>query len=236
MVRQVGRVAKGGGQRWRQVLVAVHVVTSVGWMGQALAIFVLTMIGTGAADAEVRFHAYWFAGEIDNMALIYLGNAGAYTGLVLSALTPWGYFRYWWVATKFALTVAQLTLGIVVLDTQLSTAVDGARAGQPVTTPGLVLGSALMAAGLACQVWLAVAKPWGRTPWHATAGRAPTAPRWAFALALAVAAGDLVLYLVVFGTPVPMLMMLATVAFPLMRRRWWPAPSLTRRPAHASAT
>lgn len=230
-----GRVSAGSVQRWRQTLVCVPVVTTVGWMGQALAIFVLTTIGMGATDPEVRYFAYLFADDVDNWALIYLGNAGAYTGLVLSATTSWGYFRYWWVFIKFVLTIGQLAVGIWVLDPHLAAAAEATRNGQEIETSLLRFGSLLMASVLAFQVWLAIAKPWGRTPWQGATARVPSAPRWGFVLALAVTAGDLALYLLVFGTPVPMLMLLATFAYPLLRKRWWPVTAPTSRRVGAAA-
>ncbi|GGM78953.1 hypothetical protein GCM10012275_56990 [Longimycelium tulufanense] len=43
---------------------------------------------------------------LDKQLLAHLAGASAFTGLMLSALTPWGYFRYWWVFARFAPTLS----------------------------------------------------------------------------------------------------------------------------------
>src|SRR3954464_14629776 len=106
---------KRASQRWRQAVVWLHVVTSVGWMGQALALFVLLALGLGSEDSATRIAATSMAHEIDTVLLAPLANASAFTGFMLAASTAWGYFRHWWVLAKFAVTLVQLYAGIFLL-------------------------------------------------------------------------------------------------------------------------
>ncbi len=120
-------MSKRSSQYGRNLLVWIHVITSVGWMSQALAL--LTLMLVARLDPSVRDAAIAIARLLDRQVLAQLADASAFTGFMLSALTAWGYFRYWWVLAKFVITVAQLTVGIFFLDpdgTPLSIARGGA--------------------------------------------------------------------------------------------------------------
>src|SRR5690606_12416850 len=96
----------------RDLLVWLHAVTSVAWMSQALALLALLLTGLNTSDPGIRLSAYTMAEVLDEGVLLHLANTSIFSGLMLSALTPWGYFRYWWVFTKFVITLSQLYMGI----------------------------------------------------------------------------------------------------------------------------
>ncbi len=117
------------------------------------------------------------AEHLDVVLLQNLATAAAYTGVMLSLLTPWGIFRFWWVTVKFVLTVGGLYLGIAHLGGWLHQAVDAAAAAGNGAGPAfrVMVGGVAMIAALAFMAWLSTAKPWGRTR---AAGRASgPAPR-----------------------------------------------------------
>lgn len=177
----------------RTVLVWLHVLTSVGWMSMALAI--ATLLWWGLANGEPA--AFEMADVIDDELLRHLATASAYSGFMLSALTAWGYFRYWWVLMKAAITVVQLSLGIFLLGQNL----DG-NPGWP-----LVIASLLMAGAFAYQAWLSLRKPWKLTPWSGRR-RPATAPGWQF---LAVAVVPVLDYLL---WRAPLLSLLVVLGYP----------------------
>lgn len=182
------------GQRWRQLTVWLHVVTSLAWMGQALALVSLLALGLATANRSIRVAATLMAEYVDNGLLAPLANASACTGFMLSAATSWGFFRHWWVLVKFAITVIQINVGVFILSDALHASVQAARSGAPAPTWSLVIGGAMMAAAIAFQAWLSITKPWSRTPWAAGDTRhakLPTAPAWMFATAVAVVLADL---------------------------------------------
>ncbi|MFI9811974.1 hypothetical protein [Saccharothrix variisporea] len=185
----------------RKLLVWLHVVTSTGWMCMALALFVVV------DHALTHPAAFDVALLIDVQVLQFMATTSAFSGLMLAGLTPWGFFRHWWVLVKTAVTFSQLYTGIFVLSPNL----------HPGGSPTLMrVGSLLMASALAFQVWLSVAKPFGRTPW-VKPGKPPTAPARAFLACLAVPAADYALGQFVLGTPVPALSLLTVVVFPVVR-------------------
>ncbi|MFI5564803.1 hypothetical protein ACIA2T_36405 [Amycolatopsis japonica] len=198
---------------WRQLTVWLHVVTSVGWMGQALALFTLLAIGRTSADGEIRVAATSMAHEIDSFLLAPLANASAFTGFMLAAGTAWGFTRHWWVLAKFAITLVQLYAGIFLLSGALRDSVDAARAGDPPPV-ALVAGTALMASALAFQAWLSVAKPWGKVR---SGAKLPTAPTWVFVAAVLAPLTDITVGLLL-GYPLPALS-LAVLLVRLVRRR-----------------
>ncbi|MEU5264956.1 hypothetical protein [Amycolatopsis sp. NPDC021455] len=190
--------------RWRQAVVWLHVVSSVAWMSQALALLVLLVSGSPSA-----------ADRLDSTLLAPMANVSAFTGLLLAGATAWGYFRHWWVLTKFVLTFVQLYAGIFLLSSALreSAATGVVPWSQPV-------GTSLMASALAFQAWLSVAKPGKKTPWS-PAAKPPTAPTWLFVAGIGAPAVDVAAGLAL-GYPLPaveLIMLIVLLGFERRRRR-----------------
>lgn len=202
----------------------LHVVTSVGWMSQALALFVLMTVALFTEDPAMRVGATSMARVLDTSLLAPLANASAFTGFMLAAATPWGFFRHWWVLAKFAITLVQLYAGIFVLSGVLEHSAEAARAGvaTPVS-PLQLVGTASMAGAIAFQAWLSVAKPWSRTPWSTGAGgrapKLPTAPTPVFVATVAAPLVDIAVG-TAMGHPFPVTSLLVLFVWLALRRRW----------------
>ncbi|WP_086822747.1 hypothetical protein [Allokutzneria sp. NRRL B-24872] len=190
-------------KRSRQLLVWLHVITSVGWMGLTLVLFALFTFGLSTETPGMRDSADAMAHLLDKQVLAHLANASAFTGFMLSALTQWGYFRHWWVLVKFVITVVQLALGIFVL--------------VPVVAGINVAATALMCSAIAFQAWLSVAKPGKRTPWTPT-GKVPTGPAWMFGVALVVPVIDFAVGFGLFGHPMPVVSLLVVVGYAMRHK------------------
>lgn len=149
----------------RKALVSLHVVTSVGWNGVALAQVVLAITGATAGDPSLRHHAFVLMRVFDLALNVPLGFAALLTGLLLSWLQPWGVFLHWWVTLKFTLTLAVLTFAGVQMRVWVERAGEASRVGSDgvPTTAILVTGIAFNALLVTATV-LSVAKPGGRTP------------------------------------------------------------------------
>ncbi|WP_410639474.1 hypothetical protein [Amycolatopsis sp. lyj-346] len=200
--------------RWRQAVVWLHVVSSVAWMSQALALVVLMSLAlTTPAQAPA---ATSMAEKLDSVLLAPMANASAFTGLLLAGATAWGYFRHWWVLTKFVLTLAQLYAGIFLLSPRLHDVADGAA---EVAWPQIA-GTSLMVSALAFQVWLSVAKPGKKTSWSPSV-KPPTAPTWVFVAGLGAPAVDVTAGLAL-GFPMPaaeLIMLIGLLGFERRGRR-----------------
>lgn len=206
-------------KRWRTLLVWVHVLVSIAWMAEALALLTLVLTSYFSTDATTALGAARMAEVLDKRLLGPFANATAFTGFVLAAATPWGYFRNSWVLTKFAITIVQLVIGIFVLSAGLTRIAEAIEVGRaPVLWPSLI-GTALMASAIAFQGWVSLAKPWGKTRLAARGPtKLPTAPVWVFVLAVCAVAGDIALGQL-FGFPAPALGILVLLAILVDRAR-----------------
>ncbi|MFC5822037.1 hypothetical protein [Nonomuraea harbinensis] len=195
----------------RHLLTWMHIVTSVSWMSQALALLVLGSYSAVTGDGA----GYRMAHLLDNEVLLHFANASAFTGLMLSAMTQWGYFRYWWVLIKFVVTLSQLYAGIFLLGPRLSALADGTRDTDVV----LLAATLLMISAIAFQAWLSVAKPWKRTPWAESRSRTVAPAGWVTVFVLLVPVADVLLAVFVFGHPAPLFFVLTAVTYPIWRAR-----------------
>lgn len=149
-------------RRAKDVLLSLHVLSSVGWcMMQIaqLALLLLAWTSEGAARLSVlEITLYLEDGMLDPAAII-----AAYTGIMLSAMTPWGFFRHWWVTTKFVLTLTAIVVASVVVSNLLPEVIAAASAGEPEPWTGLLVGTVGMTCATGFMIWVSVAKPWGKT-------------------------------------------------------------------------
>ncbi|MEV4754252.1 hypothetical protein AB0J86_03935 [Micromonospora sp. NPDC049559] len=210
-------------KRWRQLTVWLHILTSVGWMAQAMTLCVLLSVGLATDDAVVRDAATAMALRVDGRLVGPMADASAFTGIMLAAATPWGFFRHWWVLVKFGITVVQLYLGIFVLSRVLE---DSVTAGP---SAAQVVGTGLMASAIAFQGWLSVAKPWGTVRGRPRVAGG-TGPKWVFVATVLGGLADLVLAFVV-GHPLPLLSLVLLVVGLSRRPRW--AGARATRPVRA---
>ncbi|MEJ8278753.1 hypothetical protein [Pseudonocardia spirodelae] len=197
---------------WRRITVWLHVLTSVGWAALAASLAVLQVSGADPAD---RGAALSGAHHLDSVLLAPLAAGSALTGMVLAAATPYGFLHHRWVATKLAITLVQLYLGIGVISVRLDAAHADPAGPLP---PELLPLTLLMVAAIAFQAWLSVDKPWGRTRWSAGRPRPVTGPRWMFAAASAAVVADLVAGFAL-GHPAPVASVVVLVAVLVGRTR-----------------
>lgn len=205
----------GSANRWRQAVVWLHILTSVGWMAQALTLLTLMAVG---GDGATRVSAMSMAHVLDLRLLAPMANASAVTGFLLAAATPWGYFRHWWVLGKFAITVVQLNAGIFLLSPALRAAEEAARAGDPLPAPWLrMAGTAFMTGAIAFQAWLSVSKPRRQTSWAGPA-KPPLASAPVFVAAFWAPLIDIGVGMAL-GFPLPVLSVVVLVVRLVRRRR-----------------
>ncbi|MGW0434630.1 hypothetical protein ACWDV4_19090 [Micromonospora sp. NPDC003197] len=154
--------------RTRKVWLTLHVGFSVGWLGVALTMTVLALIGRFADSHAARHGAYEVLHVVDLAAAIPSMFLSIITGLVVSLGTKWGLVRHWWVITKFAIS-ASIPLLAGTVESALADEL-AVRTVDPAVDPGGT-GMALTAilAAFTIALWVAtilsVVKPWGRTRW-----------------------------------------------------------------------
>jgi hypothetical protein len=88
----------------RKFVLTAHITFSVGWVGAVAAYLLLAITGLIARDVQTVRAVYISMDLIGWFVIVPLGLAALLTGLVESLSSPWGLFRYYWVALKFLLT------------------------------------------------------------------------------------------------------------------------------------
>jgi hypothetical protein len=152
--------------RFRKFALAVHVTSSVGWLGAVVVFLALAVVGLTSQDAETVRGAYLVMEPAAWYVLVPLAFASLLTGLVQSLGTTWGLLRHYWVLFKLLINV----VATVVLLTYMETFSSMARvAADPSADLGVVRNaSPMLHAGAALLLLLvattlAVYKPRGMT-------------------------------------------------------------------------
>ena len=99
----------------RQVILIVHLVGSLGWMGAVAAFIVLDVATVASDDAPILRAAYIGMDLVATWAIVPLAALASLTGVVLALGTKWGLFRHWWVVVTILLTVASTLVLLVQL-------------------------------------------------------------------------------------------------------------------------
>lgn len=153
----------------RKVVLAIHLTTSVGWLGAVLAYVPLDLTVAGSDDAATVRSAWTAMWLITSWVIVPLALTSLVTGILISTGTRWGLFRHWWVVVSLVLTI----VAVVVLVQELAVIErTAAMAGANTTSPAQLLalqptlphsvGGLLV---LLVIQWLNVFKPEGLTPY-----------------------------------------------------------------------
>ncbi|MFJ9483549.1 DUF2269 domain-containing protein [Streptomyces mirabilis] len=160
-------------------MVVVHVVVSVSWLALMFCLLTLATTALATNDADTLRTAYRAMGMLGDALIIPLSLLTLVSGVVLALGTLWGLFRYYWVSTKFWLTLAATVASIFALTARLHDAVD-AVARHPVGSIsamdlGFIRYNMVIVPAVALLLYLAnvilsVFKPWGRRSTARSAG------------------------------------------------------------------
>lgn len=166
------------GRTARKVWLTLHIGIGVGWLGVALGMLLLAIVGVTSDRHEVRHNAYVLMETFDLALAIPSVFLTLLTGLVVSLGTPWGLIRHRWVLIKL---IIALSLPVLATFESAWAEVLVERTEDPAVEPGgtglsLVGILALFLSPLWTATILSVFKPGGRTRWGrrgSTQGRRP---------------------------------------------------------------
>ncbi|WP_316525412.1 DUF2269 domain-containing protein [Kitasatospora brasiliensis] len=176
----------------RKSLVVLHVVASVSWLALMLCLLTLAvaaLTALPAGDADRLRTAYRAMGLLGDVLILPLSLLTFLSGVALGLGTPWGLFRYYWVSTKFWVTLGAMAASVFALTDRLHDAVrvvDAHPTGAITAAElGFVRYNAVIVPAVALALYLftvilSVSKPWGRRTGKAAAagggrGRIPGA-------------------------------------------------------------
>jgi hypothetical protein len=153
----------------RKLVLAVHLTTSVGWLGAVATYLPFDFMVAASRDPAIVRGAWAAMGVIDTWVLVPLALASLVTGIVISLGTRWGLFRHWWVVISLVLTIvavivllieSRVIAGSAAIATAPTTEIERLLVLPP-TLPHSVGGLLVL---LVIQ-WLNVFKPQGLTPY-----------------------------------------------------------------------
>lgn len=89
----------------RKLALTGHILSSIGWMGAALAYLAFSVAALMSKDPQVVRAAYLIMLPTARFAIIPLAFASVLSGLISALGTSWGLFRQYWVVSKLLLTL-----------------------------------------------------------------------------------------------------------------------------------
>lgn len=120
----------------RKVLLAVHLLCSLGWVGAVIAYLALAL-AVPIADDPVTTRSAWVGMELIGWyALAPLAVLATVTGIALALVTRWGLFRHYWVVISL-LGTTLLTVVLLLHLPSVSSTADHARVATPDELAGL---------------------------------------------------------------------------------------------------
>jgi hypothetical protein len=158
----------------RRLVLLLHVITSVGWIGVEVSILACGVVGLLDPDPIVMRSTRVVAGVLGGIFYFPASLVTLVTGLLLSWGTRWGVLRYRWVVLKLVLNLVLFAGGNLAVIPSFESASRAAAQGLAIGTVGVRMVTA-MAAGLILLLvatHLSVYKPWGRTRWYRRSGPA----------------------------------------------------------------
>jgi hypothetical protein len=147
------------GRRWsrrpRQVLLLLHILSSVGWWGAAVTVagFALTAVVT---DDPALTRALLTAVGVAVWITVAGALTAATTGILLGLGSRWGVIRYRWVVVKEAIAVVMLVTDLLVVRPDVVKALAGTM-----PRPALLGPTVAHVVFLTVATILSVFKPWG---------------------------------------------------------------------------
>lgn len=99
------------GRAW---LKGFHIVCTCAWIGAGVCMFLLNFVAR-PNDSHDLYVVMAALRLIDDWMIIPAAIGSLLTGLLLSWLTPWGFFKWRWVTVKWGLTVIMTLFGVFYL-------------------------------------------------------------------------------------------------------------------------
>lgn len=152
-------------------LVAAHVLSSIAWVGPAFCYIVLATLAATTLDPHLPHAIYAGMRTLAQWLVLPAALLTLVTGLMLSLLTNWGLFKWYWIIVKVIVTPLAIGLETFALDSVLdkAVAITAAPASALLLDPNFVSMKGQMFQALiphlitmSAIVVISVIKPWGQ--------------------------------------------------------------------------
>lgn len=99
--------------RLRKAVLAIHVATSVGWLGAVIAYLTLDITAVTGDDPALVRAAYQAMDVTVRFGIVPLALVTVVVGIVNALGTSWGLLRHYWVVVKLLLTLFATTILLI---------------------------------------------------------------------------------------------------------------------------
>ena len=159
------------GRKW---LNGAHMFFASAWVGAAVSLTILRLFSWAndvQANGDILYAVNASIKLIDDAIIIPAALGTLFTGLLISMLTPWGFFKHRWVAVKWVVTVLAILFGTFFLGpwvNELTALTDEFGAVSVVEKRFQVLMSyhtlwgGVQTVTLIAVVFISAIKPWGK--------------------------------------------------------------------------
>jgi len=152
-------------------LVSLHVVISAIWLGAACSALAIALYAMQRNNGDELYALRAVAKLIDDFAIIPSANVSLITGALLCWLTIWGFFKHYWVITKWIMTVTLISFGTIWLGPWVNamTSISEVERSQALQNPlyvfdsrAMLIGGSIQIVSLVFIIFVSVLKPWGK--------------------------------------------------------------------------
>ncbi len=159
----------------RMWLKGIHIVFIGAWVGAATCMLLLHFVSRPTSGDEM-YAINEALKLIDDFVIIPAAIGSLLTGLLISWLTPWGFFKWRWIVVKWALTISVMLFGTFALGPWVNgmAEISAAERWQALQNPTylhyrqmLSIFSSPQFIVLLFMVIISVLKPWGRSKGNA---------------------------------------------------------------------
>jgi hypothetical protein len=90
---------------WRKAALAVHVASSVGWLGAVVTYLTIALIAITTPEVAVLRDLTALMERLVWLVIVPFDLLSLASGLVCALVSPWGLLRHYWVSTKLVLNL-----------------------------------------------------------------------------------------------------------------------------------
>jgi hypothetical protein len=158
------------GTKVKNWLFSFHILFVAIWIGAALAANIILLYNQAMSSDEALATLHLLIKKLD-VIIIPAGIGVLLTSLLISWLTPWGFFKFRWIIVIWIILLAQIIFGIAVMgpltENTLALAESlGLAALQDLAysqgSIWLFVAGTVQVLVLAAVIWIVKFKPWGK--------------------------------------------------------------------------
>jgi uncharacterized membrane protein len=154
-------------------LVSAHLASGGIWLGTGLCLVIMGIKNIDTPNGDALYAINEICKFLDDFVIIPTAVLSLVTGFFLSWFTTWGFVKYYWVMTKWFLTISAITFGSFWLGPWINamTSISEVERIKALENPlymfdnqGIIWGGLGINICLLVIIAISLLKPWGRRP------------------------------------------------------------------------